>query len=467
MRENVLELYLLPFERGAVVTLPASEVVTARLATALAALVGWAVDGVAMTLAALLALPLLVLLLARTLGLGVLLPLALAGLAGGLVTLVSARRVERAWTGAWKRSRALYVGVSAGFEGAIELRAHGQSRAYADRLRADLKRWSHDEGRARIESTIATWGALCVTLAVGLGAGWLFQTELPPGQDLARTLLLVLAAVPTLQTLVAGAGAMAGARDELHDIAARLDRVMRLPPEESDAPLDARAEIALSGVDYRYPANDVDDGSQAPVLRGLDLVLPPAESLAVVGPNGAGKTTLLHLLLGVLSPDRGAIAIDGQPARLDNRRFRARVAFVSQRPFTLPEASVAENLRAFDPGLSDARLIAALERAHVWETLRSRAEGDGAALALPLAQLSTGEARRVMLARALLREADLLVLDEPEAHLDRAGRADLLALLQDLARERRVIAVVHDRALASFADRVIELGARPDEEDAS
>ena len=165
----------------------------------------------------------------------------------------------------------------------------------------------------------------------------------------------------------------------------------------------------------------------------------------------------IAFLLGVLRPSRGQILVGGREARLDNRRFRERIAFLSQRPFTLDSASIAENLRAFDAGLPDARLITALGTVGLWSLLRARVATDAAALALPHAELSLGQARRIMLARALLRDADLLVLDEPEAHLDAKSVDELAAILRGLARERRIIAVVHDRALARFADRIIEI----------
>src|SRR6185312_10237745 len=101
------------------------------------------------------------------------------------------------------------------------------------------------------------------------------------------------------------------------------------------------------------------------------------------------------------------------------------------------------------------------DRVGLFATLRPRAGSDAGVLDLPYAGLSSGQARRVMLARALLRDADLLVLDEPEAHLDAAGVVELRELLARIAKERRVVAVVHDRALAAFADAILELETPP------
>ena len=129
VRLNLLELYLRPFERGPAPLLPSPEAVTSRLATALPVLVSWAVDGIAVVIAAAAAVPAVMLLLAHALGAPVLLPLGAAGLVGAGVTMATSPRVEAAWTRAWERSRALLTALSAGFSGAIDLRANGRSRA--------------------------------------------------------------------------------------------------------------------------------------------------------------------------------------------------------------------------------------------------------------------------------------------------------------------------------------------------
>jgi ABC-type transport system involved in cytochrome bd biosynthesis fused ATPase/permease subunit len=451
VRLNLLELYLAPFERGPAPALPSSEVVSARLATALPLLVSAAVDGVAPVLAALVAAPAVVALLAHALGPGVLVPLAAAGLGGAVATLFAARRVEATWTHAWERARIFHVALSAAFDGALDLRAHGCASAFAERLRDDVRAWCAAEGRARVHSTASTWGAFGVTLLAGAAVLAASRGALAPRGDLYRTSLLVLTAIPTFHTLVGGFANLVAARAEIDHASRQLAVAAQAGEREADEPIDATAEIRLEGVGYAYPGR----GPRA--LFDLSLALPPGRSLAVLGPNGAGKTTLLHLLMGVVLPDRGRVLVGGHEARLDNRRLRTRVAYLSQRPFEVPEGTLADNLRALDPALDDARLLAALDRVGLLVALRPRAGSDAAVLGLPYAALSRGQARRVMLARALLRDADLLLLDEPEAHLDATAIASLGALLRDLARERRVIAAVHHRELAAFADAVVEL----------
>lgn len=452
VRLNLIELYLAPFERGPVPSLPASEVLTARLANALPLLVSWAVDGVAVVVAAGLAAPAVAGLLAYALGPAVLAPLAIAGLVGAGVTALAAPRVEASWTAAWDRSRAFYTAIAAGFEGAVDLRAHGRAGHLAARLREDVHAWSIAEGRARVYSTLSTWGAFGATLAAGAAVIGVSQGALAPRGDLYRTSLLVLTAIPTLQTLVGGLANIIAAREEIAHVKRQIEVAKAADEPDADEPIDVTAEIELDGIEYAYP------GETARALDGVSLTLSSKKSLAIVGPNGSGKTTLLHVLLGVVRPDRGRVLVGGKAARLDNRRLRERIAYLSQRPYEIAEGTIAENLRALDPGPTDAQLVEALMRVGLFATLRTRAASDEGVLALPYAALSRGQARRVMLARALLRDADLLVLDEPEAHLDAESVGELREILRAIARDHRVVAAVHDRELATFADDVLDLG---------
>ncbi|HZF47130.1 MAG TPA: ATP-binding cassette domain-containing protein [Polyangiaceae bacterium] len=474
VRLSLLDVHLRSFEHGAATSLPSSEAITARLAVALPTLVSWAVEGVAVAVGAAAAVPLVAWLLASELGFAALVPLGAAGLVGAAVTMAASGRVEVAWGRVWDRSRALLEAIGAGYEGAIELRAHGRAGAFAAKLRGDVVAWSAAEGRARALSAASSWGALMATLAAGLATSALLTPGLlkvgQEGEVVYKMFLLVLAAIPTLQALVGGIANMLYARDELESAHRQRALAASINLDAIDEPIDATTEVRLEGVRFTYPTASprlvgaAADSSGAvlsdeplPALRDVSIAIPPRASLAILGPNGAGKTTLLYLLLGVIRPDAGSILVGGREARLDNRRWHERVAFLSQRPFELKEASIAENLRAFEPGAPSSRLISALETVSLWKVLRARASSDEAALSLPYAELSRGQARRVMLARALLRDADLLILDEPEAHLDAESVLELRSILERLSSGRRVIAAVHDPSLAAFTDCVINL----------
>ncbi len=458
LRLNLLDLFLAPFVSGPAPSLPAGEAVTARLAADLPRLVTWANDGIALVLAAALAIPAVVVLLASALGVRVLVPIGVAGLVGAATTTLASRHVSAAWTAAVDRLRALFTSVAAGWEGAVDLRAHGRASAYAARLREQMSTWSVYEGRARVATTVSTWGSFAVTLGTAAAIVALSPGTFEPGVDPYRLSLLVLAAVPTLHTLVSGVSNLLAARSTLASTARQLALAEAAALGESDAPIDSAGEVRLEGVGYSYPgAGGENDSPPVAALNGLDLALPAHGSVAITGPNGAGKTTLAHVLLGVVRPDRGRILVAGREATLDNRRFRSRVAYLSQRPFQVTDGTLADNLRAFDADLPDERLLEALAVVGLRDSLAARARSDAELLALPYRALSRGQSRRVMLARALLRDTDLLVLDEPEAHLDAASTIELAAILKRIASARRVVAVVHDRELLGFADQVVEL----------
>jgi ABC-type transport system involved in cytochrome bd biosynthesis fused ATPase/permease subunit len=460
VRLHLVDLYLRPLAEGPAVPPPAADAVVARLATALPVLVSWAVDGVAVVVAAAVAVPLVALLLGAALGALALVPLGVAGLVGAGITMAASGRVEAAWSRSFDHARALLEDANAALAGAAELRAHGRGGEALAGVRGEVVAWSGAELGARTTSALSSWGAMLATLLAALAAAAL----LGPGAALFRTgdgsvyrsFLLILSAVPTLQMLVSGVASLAYARGELEAVGA----ILPARPgsnDEADAAagkVDPRAALRLEDVTFGYARGD--EGAASPAIRALSFTLPAGESLAVVGPNGAGKTTLLYLLLGLARPQHGRVRL-GDREVIAASIARGAVAFVSQRPFELPRGTVADNLRAFDPDAPDTRLLAALDAVGLRATLCARAGSDAAALALPYASLSRGQARRLLLARALVRDAELIVLDEPEAHLDAEGRAELDALLRRLARDRRIVAAIHDRALTGFAHRVLTL----------
>ena len=194
-------------------------------------------------------------------------------------------------------------------------------------------------------------------------------------------------------------------------------------------------------------------GAPAAVVRDFSLQLQPGDRVALVGPSGSGKSTVLEALAGWLAPEAGSLRL--APG--------LRVVHAGQRPY-LFHGSLADNLRLGDPQASDARLQAVAEAGQV---LRFAAQLP-AGLDTPVGErglgLSGGEARRVGLARALLMEADVLLLDEPTAFLDQDTEAALLQALNIHARGRSVVVATHSPAVMAWADRVVELPALPRQE---
>lgn len=193
------------------------------------------------------------------------------------------------------------------------------------------------------------------------------------------------------------------------------------------------------------------------VLGGVSVALPRSCVTAILAPSGAGKSTLLRCMTRLLDPDRGSITLAGTDVRaLPPRELRRRVGLVAQHAVMLP-GTVAENLRYglvdLAAGAEDA-LVGALDDAGLGRDFASR----------PAAELSGGEQARVAVARAIIREPELLLLDEPTAALDAATAARIGETLRTLAGRGLGIAMaVHDVAFAErFADRIVHLGGTPE-----
>ena len=214
--------------------------------------------------------------------------------------------------------------------------------------------------------------------------------------------------------------------------------------------------IRLSGLELTYP------GRRVPALDGTDLVIRPGETVAITGPSGCGKSTLLSIMLGLRVPDAGDVSLGGVDlADLDLEEWRRHIGWVPQHPHLFAR-SVADNVRLGRPDASESAVTAALDAAGLTEVMQRLPHGAETLLGQGGAGLSAGERQRVSLARAFVRDAPLLLLDEPTASLDGQTEADVLAAVGRLVSGRTAVIVAHRPALAALADRVVELPAPTD-----
>ncbi len=243
----------------------------------------------------------------------------------------------------------------------------------------------------------------------------------------------------------------------LQDNVVGLRRVFELMDEPSDPQPDGaraldgvREGFRFEGVGYSYP-----DGTRA--LEGVDLELRRGEMLAIAGPAGAGKTTLAYLLPRFLSPTEGCIRLDGIDLQeIDREALRRNVAFVFQEP-TLFDATVAENIRVGFPGASDEALRRAATLAGAAEFIERLPQGYDTPLGRGGGRLSVGQKQRLSIARALVREAPVLVLDEPTAALDPETEVLLVESLRRVSEDRLVVVIAHRLSTIRSATQILFL----------
>ena len=199
----------------------------------------------------------------------------------------------------------------------------------------------------------------------------------------------------------------------------------------------APATVALEDVTVRYGSDE------APALRGVDLRLEPGRKLALVGPSGAGKTTVTHLLFRFLDPERGRVTIDGRDLREYRQEDVRRMFALAGQGAHLFASTIRENLRLARPGASDDALWSALRRAQVADWVGSLPDGLDTFVGEEGDGLSGGQRQRLVLARALLADAPVLVLDEPTSHLDPATARSLMNAVLDASHGKTVLLITH------------------------
>ncbi|MFB6653828.1 thiol reductant ABC exporter subunit CydD [Streptomyces microflavus] len=381
--------------------------------------------------------------------------LLVAGVGVPLVSGAFARRTERQLAPA---RAALATRVTDLLGGTAELTVAGALPARQAHMRAA------DGLLTRIASRAATATALgsglsalvcgLTVVAAALGAVPAVNDGRLAGVALAVVVLTPLAAFEA----VAGLPLAVQYRQRVLRSAERVYEVLDapVPVREPAAPADAPSSpfpLEVRGLSARYP------GAHHDALRSLDLTLVPGRRIAVVGPSGSGKTTLAQVLLRFLDASSGTYSIGGVAAdALDGDTVRRSVGLCAQDAHVF-DSSIRENLRLARTGASDAELYDALSRARLLEWVRSLPEGLDTPVGEHGARLSGGQRQRLALARALLADFPVLVLDEPAEHLDLATADALTADLLAATEGRTTVLITHRLAGVEAVDEVLVLDA--------
>lgn len=227
-------------------------------------------------------------------------------------------------------------------------------------------------------------------------------------------------------------------------------RVTAAPPDAIE--LDGlRGRVEYDDVRFIYPGED------GPVLDGVSFEVAPGEMIGLVGPTGAGKTTLIKLLLRLYDPESGTIRVDGHDVRdLDLTDLREHVSYVSQEPF-LFSGTVRENIAYGRPDVPDADLRKAARLAGAAAFIERLPDGYDTTVGERGVKLSGGQRQRISLARAVLADPDVLILDEATSHVDNETEVLIQRALDDLIQNRTTFAVAHRLSTVRDADRILVL----------
>jgi ATP-binding cassette subfamily B protein len=252
--------------------------------------------------------------------------------------------------------------------------------------------------------------------------------------------------------------ALMGLYSSLATVQVSLSRVYELldtPPDVVDPADPIRLTTARGLIEFDHVSVDLGRG---PVLSSVSFAIAPGELVALVGASGIGKSTIADLMVRLIDPGQGIIRLDGvdlnRLALADVRRY---VVLVDQAPI-LFHATIAQNIRYACPEVSSAQLQAAASAAGLDELIARLPEGLDTIVGERGAALSAGERQRIALARALLLDPAVLVLDEPTAALDPASERQVLAGYEGVMRGRTTLVITHHAAVAAAADRVLVLG---------
>jgi ATP-binding cassette subfamily C protein CydC len=387
-----------------------------------------------------------------TLALAAALFLAAAGIAVPLL----ARRQARGLGARQVAIRAeLRTALVDGIQGMADLLALGQADAYRTRMSEIEARSAEIERQA---GRVTAGQAALNDLTVGLAVLTVLVLAIPLVRDgqvhgvylglLAVLMLGSFEAVQPLGQAFAVLGRSTAAAERLAGMASEAPTVT--DPAEP-MPIPRAPTLAFEAVSFAY------EPGQEPVLRDITFMLSPGKRIAVVGPSGAGKSTLVHLALRFWDPSSGLVSLGGQDVRhyaLDDLRSTIAVAGQDTTIFT---DTLRGNLRVARSAAADAELLDALEQAQLGEFTACLPGGLDTWLGEQGARLSGGERQRLAIARALLKEAPILILDEPTANLDPLTEAALLDRIFTRAGGQAILLITHRLIAMERMDEILVL----------
>jgi ATP-binding cassette subfamily B protein len=372
---------------------------------------------------------------------------------------------SRGFSGRLARAAAREREVSGSITSAVEESLSNQALVQAFNRQGYQARQLHEEGvswlRAKMAETklnslygpvVYVIETLCALTVFGVGAWEVAGNRITLGGLLSLAILLTYI-YPQVQTLSGYRVSMA----EGGASARRVTEILEFRPQVTDGEaigvrVRGRGRVEFDNVSFGYP------GAGQATLDGLSFTAGPGRVLAIVGQSGAGKSTVARLLLRFYDPDGGRILLDGIDIRdMSLRTLRYNVTLLQQESL-LFTGTVRDNIGYGARGATDAQIRAAARAANADDFIAALPHGYDTPVGQRGRLVSGGQRQRIAVARAILRDAPILILDEPTTGLDPAGARRLFGLLGKAMAGRTTILITHDLALAAIADDVLAIG---------
>ena len=333
------------------------------------------------------------------------------------------------------------------------IKAFTRERHSSEQYAAISKEMALLERRQRKVEALMGPGVQWLASIILVGILWLASDQVAAGTLSTSALVSLLLYTAALARPVSSLADLYGQTQQARAAIARLAALLDEPPEHIAVTASshrARGQIEYRDVAFAYPGRE-------PVISGFNLTIEAGETVAFTGKNGAGKTTLVHLLMRLIEPDSGSIFLDGLPiAQFDVHSLRHQIGLVSQSIY-LFNGTVRDNIKWGRNDATSEQIETSARAAQAHEFILNLPQGYDTMIGDNGVRLSGGQRQRIALARALVKDPPVLVLDEATAMFDPDGEQSFIEACRDSLRNRTVILITHRPASLALANRVIRV----------